>query len=460
MFPPFPTETAYHYCITLKHLLDEGYLKMNQVTRLSVERMGQKVMLGTLVCLDEEGNRIVLCTNSGISKKIVLASDETKTEWFQNGIRFILVPPIVSAAQIDEALRKNDAEIHELTGKIDSLKQTIKTNSGSDFQSDLETLKQKRKLLCDESLEGVRKLYRFNTISHSQFSIFNYQLPTGTGDCCEPKLFHYAFAHNLKPFSLAQIFTNESELIPPCDERCGILLPEMLGLEVLYMDKHIVVVNKPSGLLSVPGRGEDKQDCVVNRVKKLYSSFCKIEQPSVHRLDMETSGILILGFTEEAHRNLSLQFEKGEVHKEYTALLSGVLEKQGTGECVPKHGEKEGVIKLKFRLDPENRPYQIYDEIYGKEGVTRWKNEGVVWYQCPDGSKLKATKIRFFPETGRTHQLRLASSDSHGFGLPIIGDSLYGTCSEGQRLMLHAEKIIFYHPVNGRKLTFVCPSKF
>ncbi len=249
-------------------------------------------------------------------------------------------------------------------------------------------------------------------------------------------------------------------LVPPCDERCGFLLPKMLGLDVLYWDKHIVVVNKPSGLLSVPGRGEDKQDCVVNRVKTLYRDLCRIQQPSVHRLDMETSGILVLAFSEEAHRNLSSQFEEGSVHKEYVALLEGVLEKQAEGLSAPKRGEKSGVMKLKFRLDPENRPHQIYDEVYGKEGITRWQNEGLVWYTAPDGQKIKSTKVRFFPETGRTHQLRLASADSHGFGLPIIGDSLYGHCMEGQRLMLHAEKITFKHPINGRFLTFEKKSDF
>ncbi|MCQ2596694.1 MAG: RluA family pseudouridine synthase [Treponema sp.] len=472
MYSPFPTEIAYHYCLILKRRLQEGFLKLEQVTRLSAERAGQGVMLGTLVCSDSENNRIVLCASSGISKKMILSSDKNQTEWISGGEKFILVPPVVSAEEIDKALKKNDGEIHRLTDLINS--------SDKDSVSEL---KEKRKKLCDESLEEVRKLYGFNTVFKSSYSLAGTQLPTGTGDCCEPKLFHYALSQGLKPVSLAQIFYEEAgsgnsrregcgedgqsrlspgerllplktEYVPPCDERCGFLLPKMLGLEVLYCDRFIVVVNKPSGLLSVPGRGEEKQDCVVKRVKALYGDLCLIEQPSVHRLDMETSGILVLAFTEEAHRNLSAQFEKGTVHKEYVALLEGVLEKQAVGELAPKRGEKEGCIKLKFRLDPENRPHQIYDEVYGKEGITKWKNEGLVWYEAPDNTKTKATKIRFFPETGRTHQLRLASADKHGLGLPIIGDSLYGHCSEGQRLMLHAEKITFRHPINDRLMTF------
>jgi len=477
MYSPFPTEAAYHYCLVLKGLLDKGFLGLEQVTRLSAERAGQGVMLGCLVSADAEGNRIVLCACSGISKKIIVKENPDSSEWELNGEKYIIVSPVVSAEEIDKALKKNDEEIHSLTDQI---------KKGN---PDVNNLKERRKLLCDESLEEVRKLYNFKSL-YNPFSLAGSFLPTGTGDCCEPKLINYALEQNLKPVSLAQIFYGETgsglsrrvgcgedaslkrlspgerllpllpEIVPPCDERCGFLLPKMLGLEVLYVDRHIVVVNKPSGLLSVPGRGEEKQDCVVNRVKKLYGELCKISQPSVHRLDMETSGILILAFTEEAHRNLSSQFEAGSIHKEYVALLEGVLEKQGTGEGAPKRGEKSGMMKLKFRLDPENRPHQVYDEVHGKEGITRWQNEGLVWYTAPDGEKIKATKIRFFPETGRTHQLRLASAECHGFGLPIIGDSLYGKCAEGQRLMLHAEKITFRHPVNGRELTFVKPSDF
>ena len=140
--------------------------------------------------------------------------------------------------------------------------------------------------------------------------------------------------------------------------------------------------------------------------------------------------------------------------------MSGVLEKEGKGELAPKHGEKSGVIKLKFRLDVENRPHQIYDEVYGKEGVTEWENLGLVRYTAPDGTKIKSTKIRFRPHTGRTHQLRLVSSDEHGFGLPIIGDKLYGKWREDERLMLHAEKLVFTHPVTGEVMEFFKKAPF
>ena len=166
---------------------------------------------------------------------------------------------------------------------------------------------------------------------------------------------------------------------------------------------------------------------------------------------METSGILILAFNEDAHKKLSLQFENGLVQKKYIALLDGLL----------PNNEIKGQFELKFRLDVENRPHQIYDEENGKLGITQWEKLGTVLYKNPDtNEKRRATKILFTPLTGRTHQLRLAASDKHGFGLPIIGDSLYGKCDTGERLMLHAREITFYHPVSGEKMYFSCPEQF
>lgn len=303
--------------------------------------------------------------------------------------------------------------------------------------------------------------------------------PTGAGECCAPKLIGYALKHGLKPVSLAEFYYSEDTrksvmkageslsalsdskadvlkktdmsvlsrsesrghkvFYPPCDEKCGPIIPVMLGLSVLYRDDSIVVVEKPSGLLSVPGRGPDKQDCVVNRVSWLYRELMQIGQPAVHRLDMETSGILVLAFTEEAHRALNHQFEEGTVFKQYEAVLEGVP------ECVKK-GERSGTIELPFRLDPENRPHQIYDEEFGKMGITDWE-----FLRFEKGGRCR---ILFTPRTGRTHQLRLHSADPHGFGTPIAGDSLYGHEGQSERLLLHACRLEFTHPVTGKKLQF------
>ena len=226
----------------------------------------------------------------------------------------------------------------------------------------------------------------------------------------------------------------------------------------MYRDEQLVVVNKPSGLLSVPGRGEDKKDSVAARVRQLYPEC--IEQRSVHRLDMETSGLMVFGLTKEAHKHLNAQFEARTIRKKYVALLDGVLYK-ATGEAAPKNGEKSGTVAIKCRLDVDNRPHQIYDEIYGKLGITEWSLENIESYKNPVTGKIKpVTRISFIPHTGRTHQLRLASSNPHGFNLPIVGDTLYGTCEPGERLMLHACELSFVHPATGQEMTFYSKSEF
>lgn len=206
----------------------------------------------------------------------------------------------------------------------------------------------------------------------------------------------------------------------------------MSEIAIIHTDPDFLVINKPGGLLAVPGRGPDKQDCVVNRIKDLYPDC--IEQPAVHRLDMHTSGIMLLARTKEAHRTLSIQFEKQQVKKEYIALLDGSVSKQ------------RGTIRLAFRLDPNNRPYQIYDPIQGKTGISHWQNLG---------EKNGKTYILFSPVTGRTHQLRLHASHPLGLGVPIAGDFLYGNGQDGDPMFLHANRLHILHPRTGEHLGFI-----
>lgn len=452
MFPPLPREIAHHYCIKAISQIEAGKLQLKQITEISQERLGQGLMIGCLVCWDEKSHtRKILLAVSGISRQLEGETDENT----------IIVPPIVTNEQITQVLSANDRAIHQLTDKLNLLLDGDEKNN----------LIKQRTQLTDESLKKVFSLYKFycinGTVTLDEIIAANYNRlpPTGTGDCCAPKLLSYAFEKGLRPISMDEVYYGKNtknkingNSYAPCDERCGIVLPYMLGLEVLYRDESIIVVNKPSGLLSVPGRGEDKQDCVVNRVKALIPEA--IEQPSVHRLDMETSGLLVLALTAEAQRKLSIQFENGIVKKNYTALLDGVLPK-AKGEMTPHKGETNGVMELKFRLDVENRPHQIYDEINGKNGITEWIYHGVENFKNPvTGEVKKVTRMTYIPHTGRTHQLRLASSDLHGFGLPIVGDSLYGSCGEGERLMLHACKLQFEHPVSGKEMCFECKAEF
>lgn len=202
-------------------------------------------------------------------------------------------------------------------------------------------------------------------------------------------------------------------------------------LAILFEDEHLVVVNKPGGLLAVPGRGPDKQDCVANRLKALLP-HC-IAQPAVHRLDMATSGLMVLALTKEAHAQLSRQFAERLVQKKYIAVVEGTP--AGSG----------GEIRLAFRLDPDNRPHQVYDPRQGKMGITTWR-----LLESQDNT----SRLELLPLTGRTHQLRLHAAHPLGLGCPIIGDPLYGSGQEGDKLMLHATTLCFRHPLSGEPICF------
>lgn len=208
-------------------------------------------------------------------------------------------------------------------------------------------------------------------------------------------------------------------------------------ITIIHTDPLFVVVEKPGGLLSVPGRGPDKQDCVVNRIKKKFPDC--INQPAVHRLDMDTSGLMVLALTKEALKNLSCQFQERLVQKRYVALLDGIVH------------DESGEIRLAFRLDPANRPYQVFDPLQGKLGISKWRKIKI---------EEKQTRIEFFPLTGRTHQLRVHSAHVKGLHCPIVGDRLYGSGKLGDQLMLHAASLSFRHPVNNTILTFASPEPF
>jgi len=208
-------------------------------------------------------------------------------------------------------------------------------------------------------------------------------------------------------------------------------------LAIVHADAQLVVVDKPGGLLAVPGRGPEKQDCVVNRLKIIFPAC--IDQPAVHRLDMATSGLMVLALTAEAHRNLCRQFLERRVQKRYIALLEGLV------------AGNSGKITLGFRLDPDNRPWQVYDPTHGKIGITHWRRLEV----C--GSR---TRIEFVPLTGRTHQLRLHAAHELGLGCPIVGDSLYGSGKQGDSMLLHATMLSFSHPETGEKMELRSPVPF
>lgn len=224
-------------------------------------------------------------------------------------------------------------------------------------------------------------------------------------------------------------------------------------LHILLESPSFVVVDKPSGLLSVPGIGPDKQDCVIARVRAAYPHATG--PMMVHRLDMDTSGLLVVALTPEAQRELSRAFEARRVDKTYVALLDGLV------------ADDRGTISLPMRLDVDRRPYQIVDFIHGREAVSRFEV-----LDRADGS----TRVRFEPITGRTHQLRVHAAtpptafasdparrgdqSAGGLGCPIRGDPLYGVRRGENRLMLHAATLEFPHPESGERVRLTSETPF
>jgi tRNA pseudouridine32 synthase/23S rRNA pseudouridine746 synthase len=210
-------------------------------------------------------------------------------------------------------------------------------------------------------------------------------------------------------------------------------------LEIIYQDDYLLAINKPHGLLSVPGRGEDKQDCVVNRLLTIYPDV-KV----VHRLDCHTSGVMLLAMGIDIQRALSRLFHDRKIDKEYIAHVAGEV------------ADQSGVIDIPMRGDPDNRPVQIVDYEHGKQAQTNWQLLGTE--QLESGKMV--SRLKLVPVTGRTHQLRLHCAM---LGHPIIGDRLYNMDVELEkvkRMRLHARKLHLKHPVTDEELEIVCEPDF
>jgi tRNA pseudouridine32 synthase / 23S rRNA pseudouridine746 synthase len=208
-----------------------------------------------------------------------------------------------------------------------------------------------------------------------------------------------------------------------------------MPLEVIYEDEWIIALAKPPGLLSVPGRGEDKIDSVLTRLAQIRPTASG--PLLVHRLDQDTSGVILAGKTKEAYVTLQKQFRDHLISKRYVALVQG-----------PVSGD-EGTIELPIRLDVEDRPRQIFDPVYGKSAITHWRVLE---------RKQDLLRLQMSPVTGRTHQLRVHAAHPLGLASPIVGDRLYGT--KGERLMLHALDLSFAHPQTQAQMTITCPCPF
>ena len=331
----------------------------------------------------------------------------------------------------------------------------------------LDTLKQKRKSKSNALQQWLFDQYNFLNISGEKrnvIDIFRNRVidvpPSGTGDCAAPKMLQYAFSNRLTPVAMAEFWWGKSpnsevrkhgNFYSACRGKCEPVLEHMLQgidvdpnpfltnqaigktLETIYEDEYICVINKPTEFLSGPGK--HVTDSVQERMKDKYPE--STGPLIVHRLDMSTSGLLVIGKTKEIYTQLQLQFVKRTVKKRYIALLDGVV------------ANDEGYIDLPLQLDINNRPYQKVEYEFGKSARTRFE---VI------ERKAGKTKIYFYPITGRTHQLRVHAAHVDGLNAPIVGDDLYGV--KGDRLHLHAESITFTHPVTGEEVTLSVEAEF
>jgi tRNA pseudouridine32 synthase/23S rRNA pseudouridine746 synthase len=286
--------------------------------------------------------------------------------------------------------------------------------------------------------------------------------PGGAGDCAAPKLLAHAYREGLRPISFAEVWCgappptgdrHDGTLYPACRGKCGPILAHALGglatdelpifglarsvpdPVVLYQDDWLVIVDKPVGLLSVPGRGEQLRDCVQARLRKHHPALLL-----AHRLDLDTSGVLLAAKDLATYGALQRQFEERRIAKRYIAWVAG-----------RPHAD-EGTIELALRVDLDDRPRQIVDDIHGKPAITAWR----VLDRAGD-----RTRVAFHPHTGRTHQLRVHASHPRGLDAAIIGDRLYSRVAHDEpRLLLHAEALRFAHPHTGETIAIEAPAPF
>ena len=387
------------------------------------------------------------------------------------------------------------------------------------FDIEIERLKTERK---ERSAALQRKLFEQFRMLNAQgevkdlYTIFEQTVqkvpPAGAGECALPKLLQYAYLHQLKPLAMAEFWWGDSPkneirhhgyYYPSCKGKCEPILQHMLQglevdenpllnpvheeeeLEIVFEDEWLLVVNKPAGMLSVPGKAEDR-DSVYHRLKKKYPEATG--PMIVHRLDMATSGLLLVAKTKEVHQDLQAQFANRSIKKRYVAVLDGaiikteketkpiaekaiLIAKETVSTKKTAKAERTGNtgrIELPLCLNPLDRPRQMVSSEHGKEAITEYQiiseseritsksentfNESnrIDELERSINESRKYTRIVFYPLTGRTHQLRVHAAHPEGLGCPILGDELYG--KKADRLYLHAEYIEFRHPIYGDTL--------
>lgn len=362
------------------------------------------------------------------------------------------VPPVYDLLNPDGYFKEEEARISAINVMLNH------TNDNN--QEIIEALKEERKQRSIALQQWIFEQFRLRNARGEEqdiYSIFTQTAhrnpPAGTGECAAPKLLQYAYLNNLQPLAMAEFWWGDSpkgeirrhgHYYPACRHKCEPILNFMLQglelepnplltsntdatqLETVYEDDYLLVVNKPAGMLSVPGK--TGQASVLTLLQERYPDATG--PILVHRLDMATSGLLLASKDKDTHALLQKQFEGRTVKKRYIALLEGIPQ-----------AEPKGFIRLPLRPDFDNRPLQMVCYEYGKPAVTR--------YEIMD-TENDRTRMAFYPETGRTHQLRVHAAHPEGLNCPIVGDPLYGQPAD--RLYLHAERLEFRHPVTGQRL--------
>ena len=353
------------------------------------------------------------------------------------------------------------------------------------YQADILSLKQLRKTLSDALQQWLFSQFRMQnhegeskdlleifrdaalrdypqaTIATSRIAALKMVPPAGSGECCEPKLLQYAYSLGYKPLQMAMFWWGESpkeeirhhlHFYPACNGKCKPILQWMLPastfepaavdlslynkVETLYEDREIAVIHKPEGLLSVPGK-DAAQPSVYALMRSKYPEATG--PLIVHRLDMSTSGVMMIAKTEFAYHRLQKAFLNHQIQKKYVAIISG------------KDIPEKGIISLPLMPDYLDRPRQIIDHELGKEAITE--------YEVLEPVDDFHLRIALYPKTGRTHQLRVHCAHQEGLNAPILGDPLYGN-EKAARLHLHAEEITFEHPLKGKKMTITRKADF
>lgn len=427
-------------------------------------------MLGVLVCRDAAGQTGFVAAYSG------LLAGRNDWPWF--------VPPVYDAQQPDGHFKQTERQISALNDEVARL-QTLGQQATEADRQRLVELRLQRKQMSEQlqlwlfrqyrvlNARGEQKdlveLWRDHHVSERIRSRFPLP-PGGSGDCCAPKLLQFAYSRQLQPLCIAEFWHGQSprmeirhhgQFYPACRGKCKPILEFMLqgldveggvgelgpvgpmspmsplGLTIVCEEDSFVVVAKAAGLLSVPGRTEAPSVASLLRQRYPWAEGPMI----VHRLDQDTSGLMVAALTPQAYHQLQQQFLRREVSKRYVALL----QPSQPAVTLAAHG----TIDLPLRPDPLDRPRQLADPDHGKPALTTYD---VLALDPP------FPRVALFPHTGRTHQLRMHCAHPLGLGMPIRGDRLYGQPAD--RLYLHADTLAFAHPLTGKALTFTLPAPF